>query len=180
MMGGRALADYGRKLALAQDLGRLMTCGEGDILKRVAGLVESERGLGRELRQLRVAQAARAASEASAAGRGIPVGPADVPALLVSRVFDGFGEEPVKAFVDAVVAEPGRIVVAVDRSQDGFRWTVAHSLATGGVDLAVLVKPVIAALGLRGGGRAALVRGAGPDPAGAERFLEAVAKALSA
>jgi alanyl-tRNA synthetase len=95
-------------------------------------------------------------------------------------VFDGFGEEPVKAFVDGALGEPGRIVVAVDRSAAGFRWTVAHSLGAGSVDLAALMKPTIAGLGLRGGGRGALVQGAGTDPAGAERFLEAVARALGA
>jgi alanyl-tRNA synthetase len=180
LMGERAFADYGRKIALAQELGRLLTCGEGDILRRVGGLAENERGLVRELRQLRVAQAAAAAAEAAAGGRSLPAGTDGGERRFVSRVFDGFGEEPVKAFVDAVLAEPGRIVVAVDRSADGFRWTVAHSLGAGGVDLAALVKPVIAALGLRGGGKAAFVRGAGPDPSAAEPFVEAVARALSA
>jgi alanyl-tRNA synthetase len=103
-----------------------------------------------------------------------------LPARIVSRVFDGFGEEPVKAFVDAVLAEPGRIVVVADRSTDGYRWVAAHSLGSAGVDLAVMLKPVLAALGLRGGGKAALVRGAGSDPAAAEAFVEAAARALSA
>jgi alanyl-tRNA synthetase len=98
----------------------------------------------------------------------------------VFRVFDGFGEESVKAFVDAVLCEPGRVVAAADRSTNGFRWTVAHSLGAGSVDLAALMKPVIAALGLRGGGRQALVQGAGADPAAAEPFTEAVARAFGA
>jgi alanyl-tRNA synthetase len=180
MMGDRAFADYGAKLALAQALGRLLTCGERDILRRVGDLVESERGLARELRRLRVAEAGRAAAEAAAGGRAILAGPARMPGWFVSRVFDGFGEEPVKAFVDAVLAEPGRVVVVADRSADGFRWIAAHSLVAGGVDLAALVKPVLAALGLRGGGKAALVQGAGSDPAAAEPFVESVARTLSA
>ncbi len=179
-MGDRALADYGRTLALSQALGRLLTCGEPGILKRVGDLVENERGLSRELRRLRVAQAGPAAAEAAAEGRPLPAGPDGGARRLVSRVFDGFGEEPVKAFVDAVLHEPGRIVVAVDRSPDGIRWTVAHSLGAGGVDLAVLMKPLIAALGLRGGGRQALVQGAGADPSGAVPLVEAVARALGA
>jgi alanyl-tRNA synthetase len=180
LMGERAVTDYGRTLALSQALSRLLTCGEGDIVKRVGDLAESERGLSRELRRLRVAEAGQAAAEAVAKGRPLPAGPAGGPRRLMSRVFDGFGEEPLKAFVDAVLAEPGRVVVAVDRSADGFRWTIAHSLGAGGVDLATLVKPVIAALGLRGGGRQALVQGAGTDPARAEPFVEAVARAFSA
>jgi alanyl-tRNA synthetase len=180
MMGERAIADYGRKLALSQALCRILTCGEGDIPRRVGELAENERGLSRELRQLRAAQAVQAAAEAVAAGRALPAGSDGGPRLLVSRLFESFGDAPVKAFVDAVVSAPGRVVAAVDRSADGFRWTVAHSLKAGGMDLAALVKPVLAALGLRGGGRPALVQGAGPDPAKAEAFLEAVARVLSA
>jgi alanyl-tRNA synthetase len=179
-MGDRALADYGRTLALSQALGRLLSCGEVDIPKRVGGLVERERDLARELRRARVDRAAQAAVEAVAGARAMPAGPDGTARRFVSRVFDGFGDEPVKAFVDAVLAEAGRVVAAADRSADGFRWTLAHSLGAGGVDLAMLAKPVIAALGLRGGGRAGLVQGAGTDPAGAERFVEAVARSLSA
>jgi alanyl-tRNA synthetase len=180
LVGERAVTDYARTLGLSQALSRLLTCGEQDILKRVGDLAESERGLSRELRRLRVAEAGQAATEAVAKGRPLPAGPAGGSRLFVSRLFDGFGEEPLKAFVEAALSEPGRVVVAVDRSPDGIRWTVAHSLGAGGVDLAALMKPVIAALGLRGGGRQALVQGAGTDPAGAEPFVEAVARAFSA
>ena len=180
LAGERAVADHGRKLALSQALSRLLTCGEGDIVKRVGDLAENERGLSRELRQLRAAQAVQAAAEAAAAGRPLPAGPDGGARRLVFRVFDGFGEESVKAFVDAVLCEPGRVVAAADRSTNGFRWTVAHSLGAGSVDLAALMKPVIAALGLRGGGRQALVQGAGADPAAAEPFTEAVARAFGA
>jgi alanyl-tRNA synthetase len=179
LVGERAVEDYGRKLALSQALSRLLTCGEGDIVKRVGDLAGKERSLVRELKQLRIAEAGRAADEAAAKGRLLPAGPAGVPRRFVSRVFDGFGEEPLKAFVEAVLSAPGRVVAAVDRSADGFRWTVAHSLGAGGVDLASLLKPAIAALGLRGGGRQALVQGAGSDPAAAEAFVEAVARAFS-
>ena len=180
LAGDRALADHGRTLALSQALSRLLTCGEQDILKRVGDLAESERSLSRELRRLRVAAGRAGGSGSRDTGQTAHRGPAGGSCLLVSSLFDGFGEEPVKAFVDAVLGEPGRIVVAVDRSAAGFRWTVAHSLGAGGTDLAVLMKPVIAALGLRGGGRQALVQGAGTDPAGAEPFVEAVARALGA
>jgi alanyl-tRNA synthetase len=179
LMGERALADYSAKLALAQALGRLLTCGERDILLRVGDLLESERALSRELRQVRVSQAGPAAAEAVAAGRALPPGPDGAARTFVSRLFDGFGDEAMKAFVDAALASPGRVVAAVDRSPDGLRWIVAHSLGAG-LDLAAVVKPVIAALGLRGGGRGGLMQGAGADPSGALAFIEAVQRALSA
>jgi alanyl-tRNA synthetase len=179
LMGDRALADYGAKLALAQALGRLLTCGERDILKRVGDLVASERDHARELRQVRVSQAGPAAAEALAAGRALPPGPGGAARMFVSRIFDRFGDEPMKAFVDAVLASPGGVVAAVDRSPDGFRWIVAHSLGTG-PDLSAVMKPVIAALGLRGGGRSGFVQGAGADPSVAGAFVEAVERALRA
>jgi hypothetical protein len=42
------------------------------------------------------------------------------------------------------------------------------------------VKPVIAALGRRGGGRGALMQGAGSEPAGAQPFVEAMFRLFSA
>jgi alanyl-tRNA synthetase len=177
LMGDRAIADYGAKLALVQALGRLLTCGERDMVSRVGALAENERALTRELRQVRVSQARQAAAEAVAAGRPLPPGPGGAARTFVSRIFDGFGDEPMKAFVDAALATPGGLIVAVDRSPDGFRWIVAHSVGTG-LDLAPVVKPVIAALGLRGGGRSGFVQGAGPDPSGAGTFIEAVERAV--
>jgi alanyl-tRNA synthetase len=179
LMGDRAVADYGEKLALVQALGRLLSCGERDLPKRVGDLVENARGLARELRQARVAQAGPAAAAAVATGRDLGAGPDGAPRLFVSRIFDAFGEEPVKAFADAVLAVPGRAVAVADRSDTGFRWMVAHSLGAG-PDLGAVVKPLLAALGLRGGGRPALVQGAGTDPAGAAAFVEAVERALRA
>lgn len=178
--GDRAMARFGRALALSQALGRLLTCGEADVLERVGDLADRERRLARELREARTAQAGAAAAEAAAAGRPLAPGPDGNARRLVVRVFDGFGEEPLKAFVDALLREPGRIVLAADRSAGGFRWTVAHSLGPGGPDLAARLKPLVAALGLRGGGRPALVQGAGADPAAAEAFVEAVVRALGA
>jgi alanyl-tRNA synthetase len=177
LMGDRTLADYGAKLVLVQALGRLLTCGERDILSRVGDLVGSGRELARELRQVRVSQAGPAATEAVAAGLALPPGPDGTARTFVSRIFEGFGDEPMKAFVDAALASPGRVVAAVDRSAAGIRWIVAHSLGAG-LDLAAVVKPVIAALGLRGGGRPGFVQGAGPDPSGALSFVEAVERAL--
>lgn len=176
-MGDRAVADYGAKLALVSTLSATLTCGEKDIAKRVGDLVGRERSLVRELRQARVAQAAAAAAGAVAAGRALPAGPDGAARLLVVGSFEGFGEEAVKAFADAVLAAPGRVAVAVDRSAEGFRWLVAHSLGAV-LDLAAVVKPVIAALGLRGGGRSGMMQGAGTDPAGADAFVEALERAL--
>jgi alanyl-tRNA synthetase len=177
LMGDRAVADYGAKLALVRDLGRLLTCGERDIARRVGDLVESERAIARELRQVRVAQAAAAAADAVAAGKALPPGPAAAPRLFVARSFEGLGEEPVKAFVDAVLAAPGRVVVAIDRTGAGFRWTVAHSVGAD-LDLPALAKPLLASLGLRGGGRGALLQGAGGDATAADAFVEALERAL--
>ncbi len=176
LMGERAFADYGRKVELGQALSRLLTCGEADIMRRVEELATRERDAARELKRLRVAEAAGLADAAVAEGVEVSVGPAR--ARFVGRVFEGIGESAVNAFVDRVLAAPGRLAAVADRSADGFRWTVAHSLGDA-VDLRGALSATIAALGLRGGGRNALVKGSGRDPGSAVEFLEAVRKALA-
>ena len=171
MMGPRALADYGRRVALLQQLSRILSCGEQEMAARAAELVASERENVRELRRLRTQAAVVEADRAlaSAVDRG--------GALLVRRLFDGAGADYLKAFADRVTSSPGRIVVAADRSADSFQWVVGHSLQDG-PDMGALVAPLLPLADARGGGRAGRVQGSGKDLAGIERFLDAVAAAV--
>jgi len=164
VIGTRAIEDYGRKIALVQSLTRLLTCGESNIFARVHELAESARESERELKRMR---AERAASDADAAG----------PASLVRRVFDAMGPDYLKAFAERVVASPGRAVVAVDRFAEGFQWIVAHSLGDA-VTLPAIVTPLLARANAKGGGRGALMQGAGRPAESAAGFADAVAQAL--
>jgi len=180
IMGRRALADYGRRIALLQELSRLLTCGEGEMAGRVGELVAGDREKTRELRRLRLEQATAAADSALASAE--PIGPhgSQSPvagALLVRRVFDGAGAEYLKAFAERIVAAPGRIVIAVDRAADSFQWIVSHSIDAG-PDLSAILTPLLPLADARGGGRGGRVQGSGRNVAAAERFMQAIADAI--
>ena len=172
MIGRRALEDYGRKIALVQGLSRTFTCGESSLETRVQEMVAREKAAARELRGLRVSQAAAVADAAVAAAPGTG------SVMIVRRVFDDLGPDYLKAFVERVTASPGRAAIAVDRGPAGFQWIVAHSLGDG-LDLSALLPPLFDAARVKGGGRGGRMQGAGSRAADAEGFAAGVHEALA-
>jgi alanyl-tRNA synthetase len=172
MIGRRALEDYGKKTALLQELSRALTCGEPFLLARVQELLAREKEATHELRRLRVAQAATDADDSASAASSIG------PALCVRRVFDAAGPEYVKAFAERVVAVPGRVVIALDRGDDGFQWIVAHSLGEA-LDLAGVVPALLEAADAKGGGRGSRMQGVGARAESAAPFADAIEAALA-
>jgi len=171
IIGARALADYGRKVAMTQALIRILTCGEESIVPRVEELVRSARESERELGRLRLE---RAAADAEAS---VPQGKSLADALLIRKDLEGAGPAYLKAFTERIVASPGRVVVAVDRSRDGFQWIVAHSLGAR-IELPPIITPLLSAAGAKGGGRGAWMQGAGPSADSASQFANAAEAAL--
>jgi alanyl-tRNA synthetase len=167
MMGQRALDDYGRKIALAQALSRELTCGEADILGRVQDMQTAARENTRELHRLQVNQA-KADADAAMAGAQ-PLG----AALSVRRIFEAAGADYLKAFAERVIATPERVVLAVDRSEDGFQWIVAHSLSRS-LDLSTFIPGLLATAAAKGGGRGARMQGVGADREAIPGFLDAI------
>jgi alanyl-tRNA synthetase len=172
MIGNRALEDYGRKIALAQGLSRTLTCGESFILGRVQELVEKEKGSTRELRRLRLAQASADADDSTSAARGIG------GALCVRRVFNEAGDEYLKAFVERVVATPGRVAIAVDRGPEKFQWIVAHSLGNG-LELSEFLPGLMEIADAKGGGRGARMQGIGNTNEAIALFADAIEAELA-
>jgi len=172
MIGGRAYEDYGRKVALSQGLSRALTCGEDSVLGRVQDMLAAEKEAARELRRLRAAQAAAEADAAVPGARSIG------GALLVRRVFDDCGPEYLKAFVERLVASPGRIAVAADRGTGTFQWLVAHSLGDR-VELSAIVAKHFGVADAKGGGRGARVQGVGGRPEALELFVDAIEDELT-
>jgi alanyl-tRNA synthetase len=172
VMGKRALDDYRRKTALAQGLSRLLTCSEAEVRDRVEELAAREREQGRELRRLRVERAVASAEEALADARRIG------RRFYVSRVFEGYGPEALKAFSDRIIAETGRMAAAADRTAGGFQWTVAHSFGEG-FDLPGFLAPILAAFDVRGGGRGTRMQGSGKEAVRAEEFLRRIGEELA-
>jgi len=172
MLGSRAREDYRRKVALAQGLGRLLTCGEPFLLGRVEELLKNERETARELRRLKLLQAISDADESAAAARGM------AGAMFIRRVFDGAGTDYLKAFADRVIATPGRVVTAIDRSAEGFQWIVAHSLGER-PELPGLLAPLFAMAEAKGGGRGARMQGVGGRADAVSAFADAIESAVA-
>jgi alanyl-tRNA synthetase len=172
MMGSRALADYGRKVALVQGLSRELTCGEADILGRVKELLGGAKETARELKKLQASQAASDADAAIASARQIG------HAACVRRLFDAAGSEYLKAFAERVVAAAGRVVLAADRNGESFQWIVAHSLGAA-PDLSDIVPGLLAIAAAKGGGRGTRMQGMGGNPGAADAFLDAIEKKLA-
>jgi alanyl-tRNA synthetase len=167
MMGRRALEDYGRKVSLLQSLTRTLTCGETDIPDRVAELLNREKESARELRRLRVAQAAVDADAS------VPGAPSLGGVVIIKRVFDAAGGDYLKAFAERVTAAPGRICIAMDRGTDGFQWIAAHSLGES-LDLAQIVPAFFVMAGAKGGGRGARMQGVGAKNEAIDGFADAL------
>jgi alanyl-tRNA synthetase len=172
MIGRRAFDDYGRKTALLQWLSKELTCGEPVLRERVQELLAREKEASRELRRLRVAQAATDADDA--VSTALRVG----AALCVRRVFEAAGPEYLKAFAERVVAVPGRVVIALDRGAEGFQWIVAHSLAES-LDLAGVLPGLLEAAQAKGGGRGSRMQGMGARAESAAPFADAIEAALA-
>ncbi len=171
-IGKRAFEDYGRKAALAQGLGRLFTCGEAEILHKAEELAAQVKEQAGELRKLRAEKASAAAVEALSGARRLG------ECLFVSCVFDGIGQEALKAFLEAATAGPGIFAACADRTPEGFQWAVAHSMGAG-LDLAALLAPVLSAFGARGGGKAGRMQGAGKNAAQAAEFVKRIEEELA-
>ena len=139
---------------------------------RVEELVAGARERDRELKRLRVERAAADADAAVGAAKTFG------DARLVSGVFDGVGTDYLKAFAERVIASAGRVAVVLDRGADAFQWIICHSVGST-VELPLIVTPLLASAGARGGGRGAWMQGAGRPAAAAVSFAQAVEEALS-
>jgi alanyl-tRNA synthetase len=172
LIGRRAMDDYGRKVALVQDLCRALTCGEAYLRDRITEMLAREKETTRELRRLHTAQAAADADDSVSAARGIG------GAVCVRRVFTATGADYLKAFVERVVATPGRICIAMDRAEESFQWIVAHSLGAS-FELADIVPPLFPIAGAKGGGRGERMQGVGAAPESIAHFADAIEAAIA-
>jgi len=167
MIGTRAFDDYGRKISILQDLSRDLTCGEEFLRARVQEVISREKDSVRELRRLQLGQAIADADDSVSAGRGLG------GAVCVRRVFTSTGSEYLKAFVERVIATPGRICIAIDRSAESFQWMVAHSLGKG-LELGDLVPALYPIADAKGGGRGDRMQGIGSVIEAVAQFADAI------
>ncbi len=167
LMGRCAFEDYGRKLTLVQDLCRSLTCGEEFLVGRVQELLKKEKESSRELRRLQLAQAVADADDSVSAAITVN------GAVCVRRIFNEAGGEYLKAFIERVVAVPGRVAIAVDRGPDSFQWIVAHSLSAG-LSLTEIIPGLLTIGGAKGGGKPDRMQGVGSRNDSIAQFADAL------
>jgi alanyl-tRNA synthetase len=155
-----------------QGLTRVLTCGETFVQGRVEELLKREKESERELRRLRLLQAAVDADGAMTAARAIG------EVMCVRRVFDAVGTDYLKAFAERVIASPGRLVIAIDRAAGAFQWIAAHSLGQK-LDLTEVVPPLLAAAEAKGGGKGARMQGVGARGDAIAAFADGIEAALA-
>ena len=171
IIGARALADYGRKAALTQALEPAphLRGGERPFTRGGTGAKREREGAGARQAAAGTGGSGRGCRRRKGAARG---GSAHRQ-WGVRRRWPGY----LKAFVERIVASPGRAAIAMDRSPDAFQWIVAHSLGER-LELPKVVTPLLGA-GRRRGGRSRRVDAGGRPAAGAAAFASALEEALS-
>jgi alanyl-tRNA synthetase len=152
-----------------------------DLPARVAGLVENQRKLERELSEARKALAL--AGGGSAGGVGVAGDEIrDIGGVkLIARVLNGVPGKDLKSMADAFKKKLGSGVVALIGVEDGKASAVVGVTDDLAKTLSAveLVKAGVAALGGKGGGgRPDMAQGGGPDAAKAEQALTAIEAAL--
>jgi alanyl-tRNA synthetase len=88
-------------------------------------------------------------------------------------VFNEAGADYMKAFVERVVAVPGRVAIAVDRGAESFQWMAAHSLGPG-LSLTEIIPDLLSVADARGGGKPDRVQGVGSRNDSIAQFADAL------
>ena len=163
-IGKKAVTDYNLKISLVQKLMQTLTCGEEDIINRVADLQqqikEKQREIVRLQTQLMTAQAVIALESASEIGKN----------KYVEKIFENVSGKMLKAFTDRIVSEPHRIVASFSCTDNQVRWVLAHSLGKN-FDLQKIAKPLFSLIEARGGGNSSFLQGGANNPTGISEFL---------
>ncbi len=141
--GERALFDYRTRYAITQKISALTSTPQLEIINAVEAL-----------------QAERNALKAALKERGLEIARITAESILptngnVVRFFENLDTEEIREFVNLAVQRVGGMVVALWGDDGDYKFIIGSSA----LDLKMLVKDIIAALGGRGGGRKEMVQG---------------------
>lgn len=164
LIGQRAFADYHRKMKTVQNLCCLLSCGEDSLIQRVQDMAEQLKDAQRNLARIQAESMASLAKETLA--DAIKIG----EILFVHRTFDHTDNKLLKVFVDSVLSESGRIVVALSRNGEQVNWMVGHSLVRP-LNLIEFCAPLLAIIDAKGGGKPDFVQGGGKKAMGIPQFI---------
>ena len=150
MAGTRALADYRKANRSAREIAALFSAGRDDGPQLASHMLQENKDLHRQIRVLEeVAAGAEAEKLLSDASGGV-----------IARVFDGRDGESLKKLAQALIANPGTVVLLGSRDKDVARLVFARSTDAPG-DMNALMREACAMLDGRGGGKPELAQGGG-------------------
>jgi alanyl-tRNA synthetase len=168
--GDAALKQYQESTGALRRMSEMLRASEPELIEHVEKLLAAERGLTKQVEQLKekVAQAASGSLEAQAH----TVKDARV---LAARV-DGMDRQQMRSLVDSLRNKwKSAVVVLASAGDDGVAIVAAVTKdLTGKVQAGKLVSALAAATGGKGGGRPDMAEGGGKDAGGLDAALEAV------
>ncbi len=164
-IGERAYQDYQRKTLWFQQLTQTLTCGEDDVLKRVADLSDQLRDARRDLLKFQSDSARNSALGAIKQGMKFKNG------TYAYQVFENVESKVLKVFIDEVIKEPGNLALAISRDDRKLLWMIGHSIP-GKFDISQFVKPLLPLIDARGGGSSTFMQGGGRNCGGIDEFVK--------
>ena len=165
--GMRALADYRKANRSAREVAALFSTGRDDASQHAALLVEENKELHRQVRQLEEiaagVEAERLLSGASVLSDGT---------RIVTHIFDDRDAESLKKLAHALIKHPRTIALLASRDKDTARLVFARSADASG-DMNALMREACGLLDGRGGGKPEIAQGGGKS---VDKLDEALAR----
>jgi len=169
--GQGALEHVAREEALLSESASLLGGSAGELPAKLRALLDQHRQLQRELAALKARDASGATADLSASAR-------DVDGIkVVATRLEGFDAKALREAVDRLRQQLGDAVVVLAGVQAGKAALVAGvgGAAQGRVKAGELIAHVSGLIGGKGGGRADMAQGGGPDGPALEQALSGVA-----
>ena len=155
--GTRALADYRRANRSAREVAAILSTGRDDAPQHAALLVEENKELHRQVRQLEEVAAGVEAERLLASAPVLPDG-----TRIVTGVYRARDIESLKKLAHALVAHPNTVALLASRDNDAARLIFARSSSATG-DMNSLMREACVTLDGRGGGRPEMAQGGGKN-----------------
>ena len=177
--GMRALADYRKANRSARDVAALLSTGRDDAPQHASLLVEENKELHRQVRQLEEMAAGVEAERLLASTPILPNGTRVVTHVFEARAgLPARDAESLKKVAHALVAHPHTVALLASRDKDMARLVFARSADAPG-DMNLLMREACGLLDGRGGGKPEMAQGGGKSVDKLEEALSRAAESLS-